>query len=94
MTIKIDSRKTGVAFWATVTLVVALVGYPLSFGPAMWAMNRSTVSPRAVAMAYRPVLWLWAHGPDVVADSIIWYGHLGSDGVWLVDPDTSNWIGY
>jgi hypothetical protein len=27
-------RKPGVAFWATVVLVVALVGYPLSFGPA------------------------------------------------------------
>lgn len=82
-------------FWAIVTLAVVLVAYPLGFGPAMWAMNRNkVVSPRGVSAAYQPILWLWAHGPDAVADSIIWYGHLGSEGVWLVDPDTSNWIGY
>ena len=27
-------KKPGVAFWATVVVVVALVGYPASFGPA------------------------------------------------------------
>ncbi len=27
-------KKPGVAFWATVGLVVVLVAYPLSFGPA------------------------------------------------------------
>ena len=33
----IDRKKPGVAFWATVVLVVLLVGYPLSIGPAFWA---------------------------------------------------------
>ena len=28
------SKKPSVAFWATVVLVVVLVAYPLSFGPA------------------------------------------------------------
>jgi len=27
-------KKPGVAFWATVVVVVVLVGYPLNFGPA------------------------------------------------------------
>jgi len=27
-------KKPGVAFWATVVMVVVLVLYPLSFGPA------------------------------------------------------------
>jgi hypothetical protein len=31
-----DRKQPGVAFWATVALVVVLVGYPLSFGPACW----------------------------------------------------------
>jgi hypothetical protein len=29
-----DRKKPGVAFWATVVVVVLLVGYPLSIGPA------------------------------------------------------------
>ena len=29
-----DRKKPGVAFWATVVVVVVLVAYPLSFGPA------------------------------------------------------------
>ena len=31
-----DRKKPGVAFWATVGLVVLFLGYPLSFGPACW----------------------------------------------------------
>src|SRR5262245_53120695 len=31
-----NRKKPGVAFWATVVVVVALVAYPMSFGPACW----------------------------------------------------------
>jgi hypothetical protein len=34
------SKKPGVAFWATVVVVVVLVAYPLSFGPACWITSR------------------------------------------------------
>jgi hypothetical protein len=34
-------KKPGVAFWATVGLVVVLVAYPLSFGPACWLTSQS-----------------------------------------------------
>ena len=30
-----DRKKPGVAFWATVVVVVALIAYPLSMGPAL-----------------------------------------------------------
>jgi len=30
-----DRKHSSAAFWITVALVVVLVGYPLSFGPAM-----------------------------------------------------------
>jgi hypothetical protein len=33
-------KKPGVAFWATVALVLVLVGYPLSLGPAVWLQTR------------------------------------------------------
>jgi hypothetical protein len=35
-----DRKKPGVAFWVT---VVALVGYPLSFGPACWWLSNSAI---------------------------------------------------
>ena len=31
-----ERKKPGVAFWATVVVVVALVAYPLSWGPWCW----------------------------------------------------------
>ena len=34
-------KKPGVAFWPTVVVVVALVAYPLSFGPACWIASRT-----------------------------------------------------
>ena len=36
-----ERKKSGVAFWAAVVLVVLLVGYPLSFGPACWITSRA-----------------------------------------------------
>jgi len=33
-------KKPGVAFWATVVVVVVLVAYPLSFGPACWWFSK------------------------------------------------------
>jgi hypothetical protein len=34
-------KKPGVAFWATVALVVVLMAYPVSFGPACWIGSRT-----------------------------------------------------
>ena len=36
-------KKPGVAFWATVVVVVMLVAYPLSFGPACWYVARTGI---------------------------------------------------
>ena len=36
----IDRKKPGVAFWTTVVVVMALVAYPVSFGPACWISSR------------------------------------------------------
>jgi hypothetical protein len=50
-----DRKKPGVAFWATVGLVVVLVGYPLSFGPAYWLVDRRLLPIQPVVKAYRPL---------------------------------------
>jgi hypothetical protein len=41
-----DRKKAGVVPSATVALVAALVGYPLSFGPAFWIAANSRHSCR------------------------------------------------
>ena len=53
-----DRKKPGVAFWATVVLLVLLVGYPLSAGPFMWLYSREYVPDWAdapVACIYAPL---------------------------------------
>ena len=52
-----DRNKPGVAFWATVALVVSLAGYPLSIGPATWLncrLNSPSFSQGAYHV-YRPL---------------------------------------
>jgi len=61
------------AFWATVMVVVALAGYPLSFGPACWFATRGAWdSPgrTAVLYGYYPVLWIGQVVPDRVGQVI------------------------
>jgi hypothetical protein len=50
-----DRKKPGVAFWATVVLVVALA-YPLSFGPACWLASRTGIGIKALRTIYRPIV--------------------------------------
>src|SRR5262245_35249764 len=75
-------KKPGVAFWATVVVVVVLVAYPLRFGPACWwfASEKSVLvyvgPPRTAPMyaprMYWPIGWLAANGPSPVGDAIFW----------------------
>jgi len=49
--------KPGVAFWATVVVVV-LVAYPLSFGPACWLAPHSETVHRCIHVLHYPILWM------------------------------------
>jgi hypothetical protein len=75
-----DRKKPGVAFWATVGLVVLLVGYPLSWGPVWWAHVRLG-EPRwmdaTIMRAYAPFLWIVRRGPTSVQDIAIRYRFWG-----------------
>jgi hypothetical protein len=52
-----DRKKPGVAFWATVVVVVVLMAYPLSFGPACWLVSHADLNEQVVNIPYRPVLF-------------------------------------
>jgi len=52
-----DRKHPTAAFWITVALVVVLVVYPLSFGPACWLTAKGVVPVEAIETAYRPVVF-------------------------------------
>jgi hypothetical protein len=80
-------KKPGVTFWATVVVVVVLVAYPLTLGPACWLVARfgidgadwpGTRSSRIFNNLYRPMGQLALIGPDPISSPIYWYGR-----IWL-----------
>jgi len=81
-----SQKKPGVAFWATVVVVVVLLAYPLSFGPACWltsqrlspGLYREDAKPPPRAMfIYYPLGGL-ANEPDSAPGrALIWYIQIG-----------------
>ena len=70
-----QKKKPTAGFWITVALVVALVAYPLSFGPACWIEARwPTVD---FSFCHRPLLRI-ANGNGIVAQALFWYANLGT----------------
>jgi hypothetical protein len=69
-------KKPGAAFWATVALAVVLMGYPLSFGPAIWLAARGYFRESAVQSFYMPILWSAAQA-ELLEDGLVWWGTLG-----------------
>jgi hypothetical protein len=49
-----ERKKPGVAFWATVVLV-AVLAYPLSFGPACWLCSRIERGAGVASVACQPL---------------------------------------
>jgi hypothetical protein len=90
-----DRKKPGVAFWATVVVVVVLGAYPLSFGPWCWVCSRvslPSVVHEATSFFYSPILRAWFpdaddqgwldgwDGQGRICDVINWYANLGARG--------------
>jgi hypothetical protein len=74
-------KKPGVAFWATVVVVVVLVLYPLSFVPACWVSSRVQPNGVYVSAVYRPIIVAWHNSPpyvQVVVTRSILFGIRGS----------------
>ena len=95
----IDRNKPTAGFWITVALVMVLLGYPLSFGPACWVSSHLNAGTRAVAAVYRPITWGLNDDHKGKLDGIIrWYARLGAAhenwGWWNFlsdDPDEWTW---
>ena len=80
-----DRKKPGVAFWATVALVVVLL-YVASFGPACWmtaqpwwnAINNdgSDMPPRWM-LNYSPFGIILKKGDSPIKTAVIWWATFG-----------------
>src|SRR5258708_18725791 len=67
-----DDKQPGGVHWATVALVLALVAYPLSFGPAVWIHKQTGRSERLgdlMIKAWEPLDWVCRRSPKVVVDA-------------------------
>jgi hypothetical protein len=70
-------KKPGVAFWATVVVVVvALILYPLSLGPAIWLTARGYFRESTVQSFYMPFL-VPAEYVELLESGVTWWGSLG-----------------
>jgi hypothetical protein len=79
-----DRKKPGVAFWATVVVVVALLAYPLSFGPACWISSRTGMGVYKLPTLYRPILYAMSCSRRA-ANLCRWYAEVGAPSDW-------NWV--
>lgn len=84
-------RKSGVMFWATVTIAIALavsVAYLLSIGPAVWILDH-TSPPKwaddAFGLFYGR-LFAEAYEPTILGAAIEWYMELWG---WKPHPGNS-----
>ena len=57
-----DRKQPGVAFWTTVTVVIVLVGYPLSFvalvAIELYVVKLPAFLHPALKFIYAPCIWL------------------------------------
>ena len=80
-----DRNQFSVSFWATVVVVVALLAYPLSFGPACWLTSRTGVGVRLIPAIYRPLIWASlanGRGATSIGAVLVWYTELGASKGW------------
>jgi hypothetical protein len=73
-----DDKKTkpGVAFWATVVVVVLLVLYPLSIGPTRWLRLHDLMpewASKPVHSFYAPFRAVYHRSPDAIIRAVDWY---------------------
>jgi len=76
-----DRKKPGVAFWATVVLV-AVLAYPLSFGPACWITSWSGLPGKWLVTVYRPMAWALESKSGILFDATTYYSFLGASKGW------------
>lgn len=77
-----SKRPPSTGFWTTVVLAAALVGYPLSFGPACWMTSWFRCGERTITTVYHPIVWTRLNGPVIIDSAIDWYSQVGARKGW------------
>jgi hypothetical protein len=73
-------EKSPIRFCAT-SAAIALLVYILSFGPAMWLVDRKIIpvwTKPTVSLVYYPIFWTSMVGPRPVRECVRWYAELGA----------------
>src|SRR5262245_3874977 len=77
-------KKPGVAFWTSIILVVLLLlAYPLSFGPACWLADRGIVPTKDVTDVFGPIIRFMCSAD--IGRPVLSYGDLWSQRHETVD---------
>ena len=77
--VRVVNRRERWAKWTGVALLVALMGYPLSFGPAYWMCTdargrvRKDWTGDAFLNVYAPIIAAYHNCTPLLSDSIGWY---------------------
>ena len=81
--VRIVNRRERWAKWTAVGLVIALVAYPLSIGPAIWLMDHQVLPSWAIdalRCSYLPLDWL-AGQSEWCSLLLFWYLRIWSESV-------------
>jgi hypothetical protein len=93
LAVRVVNRRERWAKRVALSLVVALVVYPLSIGPATWLNERGLLPTSAVPSIFLPLFWMYEHAPRSLQAATDWYIGMWSrktnDGI-LFDPVESS----
>jgi len=70
-----DRKKRGKAFWATLVVLVVIVGYPFSYGPSLWLVRRGRL-PNSAIRLYEPMTWFQKNIPGPPGDAVRWWAQI------------------
>ena len=77
-----QKRRRSFGFWASVTILIPGILYPLSFGPACWLDSQRQRESNAVTVSkrlntfYYPIISVVQRLDNGVGDMILWYAEL------------------
>ena len=84
-----EHKKPGVGFGCAV-LALALLAYPLSFGPACWITSRLNSGTKAIPVIYRPMTRA-AESSLAVRSAVQWYARLFAPDSWMLWGGKQGW---
>lgn len=84
-----ERKKSGWVFWATVILLLVVL-YVASFGPACWVTSWVGLDGRIVTVFYAPIIWHFLHDTMGAGQTIDSYSRLAARPDWRFIPEVQN----